>query len=277
MDYFKKKITPRKMTEKLKELERITEFLQICLNSASIKDEKPIPVMLVSPVSNGKTTAVKQFKNNKNVLITTDSTAYGILKNYEKQLQNAEISYIIVPDLLTMLAKKKVTADSFILFVNNSSEDGIFPSKSYGIEIKDYIEPFGWIICITEEAYQRKLKFLDNIGFTSRFLILKHRYTKEQIEVILKRIIAEETKLNHIPNVKIIQSKRKVEIAGNAEIFEKALVYSKLLTKTDNPAEILRIQRLIQTFLKASALTDNRREVSQADLTRLEKLIDLIK
>jgi hypothetical protein len=267
-------MTPRKKSTHLKGLEKITKFLQICLNSASIKGEKPLSILLVAPVSSGKTTTIKQFKKNKNVLITTDSTAYGILKNYEKELKNREISYIFIPDLLNALSRKKQTAEQLILFINSSSEDGLFPSKTYGMDTREYIEPFGWVLCITKDAFKKKYKFLENIGFISRFFVIEYSYNLEQINTILEDIMNETILIT--PDIRLKPCKVKKDIKGNKEIFKQLLVYSKLLSRNEN-AEILRTQKKLQTFLKASAYTRGDCEVKQQDLNELVKYIDLIK
>ncbi|RLG11107.1 hypothetical protein DRN69_08205, partial [Candidatus Pacearchaeota archaeon] len=245
-------MTPHKS---LKGLEKITEILKIVFASGNI-DDKPLSVMLIAPVGSGKTTAIKQFQNNKNILITTDSTAWGILKKYQKELKNGEIRHIVIPDLHSALSRRKTTADQLILFINNSSEDGIFPSKTYGIQIDDFIEPFGWILCLTTEGFKRKYKFLKEVGFINRFFIVKYEYSLEQLKTILNEIIKETTL--KIPNLKLKQRRKRCKIEGNKEIFNDLIPYSKLLCRNNN-SEILRTQRRLQTFLKSNAYLNNRK------------------
>lgn len=258
----------------LKGLEKVTEFIKIVLASGNLADDKPLSLMLVAPVSSGKTTAVKQFIKNKKVLITTDSTAYGILKNYHQKLRNNELKHIIIPDLLTIFAKKKTTSDTFLLFVNNSSEDGIFPSKSYGLEIDKFISPFGWILCVTEDGYKSKFKQIKGIGMISRFFEIHYSYSLEQINEILENICHEKTL--KLLDIKIPNKKNLVKIEGDYKIFKELQLYSRLLIK-NGESEILRMQKKLQTFLKANALLNNRKKVTNEDLNKLKELIDLIK
>lgn len=258
----------------LKGLEKVTEFIKIVLASGQIADDKPLSLMLVAPVSSGKTTAVKQFIKNKKVLITTDSTAYGILKNYAQKLRENEIKHIIIPDLLTVFAKRKTTTDTFLLFVNNSSEDGIFPSKSYGLEIDKFINPFGWILCVTEDGYKQKYKQIKGIGMISRFFEIHYKYSLDQINEILENICNEKNiKLDY---VKIPTKKKPVKIEGDYNIFKELQTYSKLLI-TDGESEVLRMQKKLQTFLKANAYLNGRKKVNKEDLEKLKDLIELIK
>jgi len=257
----------------LKGLEKITEFIKIVLASGYVKNEKPLSLVLIAPVSSGKTTAIKQFKGNKNVVISTDTTTWGILEKYQEKLKNGEIRHIIIPDLLNILARRETTVQTFLLFVNASSEDGIFPSKTYALEVKEFIEPFGWILCLTNDAYKRKQKALRGMGFESRFLNVSYKYSLETIQRILKGIIEEEKFV--IPTIKFKNPKSKKVIKGNIKIFEELLTFSKLLCKNGN-SEILRMQRKLQTFLKSNAFLRGDDKVTQKDLDKLKELIDLI-
>lgn len=264
------------MTE-LKGLEKVTEFIKIVLASGFLSDDKPLSLLLVAPVSSGKTTAIKQFKNNKNLVILSDLTAYGVLETYQKELENGEIRHILIPDLLNVIVRKKNTVEQLLMFINSSSEDGLFPSRTYSIEIKNYIKPFGWVICVTEDAYKKKKRFLDAVGFTSRFLTIHHKYSMEQVQEILERISNEEK--FDLPSIIFKDKKNKIKVSGNPVIFKELQTYSKLLCK-NGTTEVIRIQRQLQTFLKACAYlrdgTKNSR-VLKEDLDKLRDLIEILK
>lgn len=264
----------KKIVKNLYGLERLTEFIKIILASSYVDGEKPLSLMIVAPVSSGKTTAIKQFSKNPNISIMTDLTAYGVLAKSQDQLRTGKIRHIIIPDFLNALARKKTSVETLLMFINASSEDGLFPSKTFAFQITDYIEPFGWILCLTEDGFEKKKNLLTGIGFVSRFFIIKHKYSLETIQKILQNIINEDKFV--IPEIKITDYKIKKKILGNNEIFKKLEPYSKVLCK-DNPAEILRMQRKLQTFLKASALLRKDNKVNERDLKKLEDLIDLIK
>lgn len=263
----------KKVTKVLIGLERVTEFIKIILASGLLKNEKPLSIILKADVSSGKTTAIKQFKDNKTIEIITDLTAWGIITKYQGKLRNQEIKHFIVPDFLNALSRRKTTTEPLLTFINASCEDGLFPSKTFGCEIQEYIEPFGWILCLTNEGYEIKKKKLIGMGFENRFFIVSHKYSQETIDKILTNIIDED--IFTIPNIKISDySKRKIK--GDKVIFRKLETYSKLLVK-EGASEILRIQRKLQTFLKASALLRKDDKVTEKDLNKLEELIDLIK
>ena len=258
---------------RLNGLEKITEFLKIVLASGNI-DEKPLSVILIAPVSSGKTTTIKQFQKNKNVLITTDSTAWGLLQKYQEKLKNREIRHIIIPDLHSALARRKTTADQLILFINNTSEDGLYPSNTYGMNISEFINPFGWILCLTTDGFKRKYRFFKEIGFISRFFVIEYKYSLEQIEKILNNIV-EEKNLN-FEDIKLKQNKKITKIKGNSKIFQELIPFSKLLCK-ESDSEVLRMQKKFQVFLKANAYLNGRKEVNNFDLIKLKELIHLIK
>ena len=254
-------------------LEKITEFIKIVLASGYLKNEKPLSLILIAPISSGKTTAINQFQKNPNVTISTDTTAWGILNKYQNKLKSGELRHIIIPDLLSVLARRETSVQTFLLFVNASCEDGIFPSKTYAIEVNEFIQPFGWILCLTEDAYKKKSANLKGMGFESRFLKVSYKYSLETIQRILKGIIEEEKFV--IPEIKITNYKTKKLIKGNSKIFQELLVFSKLLCNNGD-SEILRMQRKLQTFLKASAFLRKDNHVTTKDLDKLKDLIDMI-
>jgi hypothetical protein len=258
---------------KLNGLEKITEFLKIVFASGNI-DDKPLSVILVAPPSSGKTITIKQFKKNKNVLITTDSTAWGILQEHQNKLKNREIKHIVIPDLHSALARRKTTADQLILFINNTSEDGLFPSTTYGMNINEFIDPFGWVLCLTTDGFKRKYKFLKEIGFISRFLIIEYSYSIEQIKSILNDIMAEKS--IKIDDIRLKNNKKPVKIEGNEEIFKEVVPFAELMCK-EGESEVLRMQKKLQTFLKANAYLNGRKKVNKDDLEKLKELITLIK
>ncbi|HPI21133.1 MAG TPA: hypothetical protein PKY56_12265 [Candidatus Kapabacteria bacterium] len=258
--------------KKLEGLEKVTEFIKIVVASNFIEGV-PLSLLIIAPVSSGKTTAIKQFQINKNILITTDTTKQGILSKYQEKLRNSEIKCIIVPDLLNVLAKRETSVKDFLTFVNASSEDGIFPSKTYVLNVEQYIPPFSWILCLTDEGFKSKHKYLKGIGFLSRFFVVKWKYTPEQIEKILQNIINEE--FFKIPDVVLKCKKKKVKIEKNIKVFEELVTYSKLLSASES--EAIRLQRKFQTFLKSCAYLRGARKVEAQDLEKLKNLIELIK
>lgn len=252
-------------------LEKVTKFLEIVFNSGNLKGEKPLSVLIVAPVSNGKTTATKQFYSNPQIKVITDCTAYGILKNYETDLRDKKIRHIVIPDLLNPLSRKKTSVDSFIMFVNASSEDGIEESKTYAYEVKKPIAPFGWVACVTKKMYLKKKEQLERIGLSSRFLIVNYSYSIEVINKIIQNIIQEKN--IKIPKIKL--KKQLKTILGNEEIFNRAYTFSKLICA--NEAESIRVQKNLQTFLKSSAYTRGDNKVNEKDLLILEEVVELIK
>lgn len=257
----------------LQGLEKITEFLKVIFASGYIADDKPLSLLLVAPVSSGKTTAIKQFQKNKTVMITTDSTAFGILQKYAEKLRKGEIKHIILPDLLNALCRRKTTTETFLMFVNASSEDGIFPSKSYNVEISEFIQPFGWVLCVTEDGYKSKQKYLKSVGLLSRFFKVSHKYSADMISKILNDIIHEEKFL--LPEITLKHRMKKVKIEGDVAIFKELETYSQLLCKQGD-AEILRMQRKMQTFLKSCAYLREDKKVKKEDLEKLKGLLPLI-
>lgn len=264
----------KKEQKKLIGLEKMTEFLEIVFNSGNIIGEKPISLMIIAPVSNGKTTLVKQFYKNEHIKPFTDVTAYGILKGYERELRERKIRHIIIPDFLNVLVRRKTSVESLIMFINSSSEEGIEESKTYGFDIKEPIPPFGWILCMTKTAYDDKKKFLDGIGFSSRFIKISYNYSIDTINAILEKIITGEKQT--IPNLKVAYHKKQKDISANEDINRRIKLFANLLNK-GSEAEGIRLQKLLQTLLKSSAYQRGSNKVEETDLTRIENLLEVMK
>jgi SAM-dependent methyltransferase len=73
----------------------------------------------------GKTSVMKEYRTNKGILYLTDCTAYGIEQNYLHRIAQGEIKTLMIPDLLTPLAKQTKTRRTFVAFLNSLIEDGI--------------------------------------------------------------------------------------------------------------------------------------------------------
>lgn len=266
------KKTNKKQSE-LFGLEKVTEFLKIIFNSGKLKGVKPLSVIMTAPVSNGKTTSVLQFTNNPAVKILGDCTAYGVLKAFTKELETQEVRHIIIPDLLNVLVRRKSTVEQLIMFINASSEEGLSPSSTYGIEIRHKIPPFGWVLCVTREGYKKKKSFFDTVGFSSRFLRIDYNYDMATINKIVDNIINEKDV--DIPDIKL-KNKGFKRIHSNIKLFKDLHFITRFLCP-DNKAERIRLQRNFQTFLKAAAYTRGSDKVEEADLNKLKDLVELIK
>lgn len=64
----------------------------------------------------GKSTAMKQYRENKGVAYVTDCTAYGLTRDVLPKIVSGEVKTIMIPDLITPLSKSTKTRQSFVAF-----------------------------------------------------------------------------------------------------------------------------------------------------------------
>lgn len=263
----------QKKCEQILGLEKITEFLKITFNSGNLKNEKPLSVVLVAPISSGKTTLVKQFECNEQIKLLSDCTAWGILSLFQNDLRDKKIRFLIIPDMLNVMARRQSSVEQLLLFINASSEEGLAPSRTYAMHIDKFIPPFGWVLCIPDIAYEKKKKFLDMTGFSSRFFTVHYKYSQETIKNILENIVSE--KQMSFPEIYVKHAEKPKLIKGDSKIFAQVRLITKNIS--GERTEDLRLQKNLQTFLKAAAYTRGDDHVTDKDLNKLLSLIDLIK
>ena len=105
-------------------LERIQKLIELALYSAYVEGEKPVSLLITAPVEAGKTELLLQFARNKGVLVITDATAYGIMRDYGQDIVNHKIRHLVLPDLIKPMSRSKDTVHSLITFFNSLLEEG---------------------------------------------------------------------------------------------------------------------------------------------------------
>ena len=78
-------------------VERMQKLIELALFSAYVEGEKPVSLLITAPVEAGKTEALMQFASNKGVLVLTDATAYGIMRDYGQNIISRQIRHLVIP------------------------------------------------------------------------------------------------------------------------------------------------------------------------------------
>lgn len=254
-------------------LKDIENLLRAVLYSGYLANEKPISLILIADVESGKTELVKKYRFNKGIAYLTDATAWGITSQYKSQLENNELKHIIIPDLLTPFSKKDSSVKSFITFMNGLMEEGIFKIKTYATNIDKEINSVGLIGCLTKQEFNKKFRNMKDVGFLSRCLPVTFSYSKETVIKIFESIIQEdyinESEKNFNFPKEPVKIKLPVEIAR--EIANMTLIIAK-----ETSIYGFRLQKSLQRLIKANALINNRKRVTQGDFEDIKKYINFI-
>jgi hypothetical protein len=167
-------------------VEFLKKIIECALISPYIKGEKPISLLIVAKPESGKSSVMKQYRENKGIVYLTDCTAYGITRDILPKIVSGETKTIMIPDLLTPMSKQTKTRNSFVAFLNNLIEEGVAKMTTYAnVWNKDVNANV--ITAITDEALRDARHCWAKMGFLSRFIIFSYSYSIQKVVEIFKR------------------------------------------------------------------------------------------
>jgi hypothetical protein len=178
-------------------------------------------LLIVAKPESGKSTVMKQYRENKGIVYISDCTAYGLTRDILPKIVSGETKTIMIPDLITPLSKSDKTRKGFIAFLNNLVEEGVAKMTTYATVWNQDVNA-NVITAITDEELRDGRRGWAKMGFLSRFIIFTYSYNistvveilnfysdkgpdqavieielpKEKIDIELPRVIAD--KLNPI-------------------------------------------------------------------------------
>jgi len=195
-------------------IEPLKKIIECALISPYIKNEKPISLLIVAKAESGKSSVMKQYRENKGIVYLTDCTAYGITRDVLPKIVSGEIKTIMIPDLITPLSKQTKTRKSFIAFLNNLIEEGIAKITTYSTVWNKDVKA-NVITAVTDEALKDARHNWAKMGFLSRFIVFSYSYSISQVTKILNYYSDHGLKLK---NAKIKLPKKQVDVKLSKEI-----------------------------------------------------------
>lgn len=94
-------------------------MVECALISPYIEGEKSLSLLIVARPESGKSSVMKQYRENRGIVYLSDCTAYGLTRDILPKIVSGETKTIMIPDLITPLSKSDKTRKSFIAFLNN--------------------------------------------------------------------------------------------------------------------------------------------------------------
>jgi hypothetical protein len=257
-------------------VDEIEEILKLALLSAYLKDEQPLSLLIAALPESGKTCLLSKQYQTDGVLVLTDTTAYGIVKatNDLKDIEEKRIRHIIIPDLVTPLSKKWETTRTFVAFLNALIEEGIVSINTYAtkIEPRKVSLKCGLITAVTPEYIQDRRHGWAGMGFLSRLLPISYAYSNETQDKVFGFIQSQKHLDQIIASLDVPPRDAFIKLD---EGYAAALTpYVKQTIESAEGLYGFRLQRQLQTLLKASAFSDNRDEVNSEDI---DKIISILK
>ncbi len=167
-------------------IQLLGKVVECALISPYILDEKPISLLIVAKPESGKSTVMKQYRENRGVIYLSDCTAYGITRDVLPKIVSGEIKTIMIPDLLTPLSKQSKTRQSFIGFLNNLIEEGVAKITTYAT-VWNQEANANLISAVTEDALRDGRRNWARMGFLSRFIVFSYSYSIHTVIKVLDR------------------------------------------------------------------------------------------
>lgn len=189
-------------------VEPILDILETGLWTGKLAKEKPLSILLIASVGDGKSEALRKAYTPPNirtewakgkdggvtgekiqivtqvgtVLYTTDTTPYILHNKYGDILKSGQVKHIVIPDFLSILTKGKDAMPDTIRFYNALIEEGIcrIESKKSDFVVTVPVQ-IGLITAVSSQDYvdRSQQQKWGNFGFISRILPVSYRYTEE--------------------------------------------------------------------------------------------------
>jgi hypothetical protein len=184
----------------LVKMEPLQKMIECVLISPYIKDEKPVSLLIVAKPESGKTTTMKQYRENKGISYLSDCTAYGLTTEILPKIVNGEVKTLMLPDIITPLAKQTKTRQSFTAFLNNLIEEGVAKIATYSTSWNTDVNA-NVITAVTDEELKDARHNWAKMGFLSRFIVFSYSYSLSTVTKILNHystqgLISKQIKLN---------------------------------------------------------------------------------
>ena len=250
---------------KLDPLERI---VQATLQSAYVKDEKPLSLLIVAKPESGKTLVLKKYRENKGIVYLTDCTAYGLTRDILPKVISGEIRHILIADLITPLSKSAKTRQSLVAFLNNLIEEGVAKMTTYATSWEKEVR-CGMISAITDDALQDGRHEWAKMGFLSRMFIFSYSYPISAVYKIFDSLMSDRSGVDEKIELKFPNQPKDVVLP---KPIAKKLIPISMKVGESMKLHGFRFFLNTKTMLKALALLNGRATVTDREFEEFLEL-----
>lgn len=275
-------------------LDPILDILEIGFWTGVLADEKPLSIILIAKVGDGKSEALKKsykapeiketwreqrtkdggtkkvrtqiVKQIGSVLYTVDTTPFILYSKYGEYLKSGQIKHIVIPDFLSILTKSKEAMPDTIRFYNSLIEEGICRIESrYSDFVTTMPVQIGLITAVSYEDYVQRSKSQNwgAMGFLSRVLQVSWKYKENT-----------KSKIRHFTFLREYHKEKPFDLNFPAqpisidlpEKYEKTIEQVVLKVKDPTDDTGARRQKQVQSFLMGRAARAGRTKVDDSDI-----------
>lgn len=267
-------------------IDTILGLLELVVLTGHIRGEQPVSALVTAPPEAGKTTMVMKFVPNEGLVVLTDCTAYGIMRDYRESITRGRVKHLVIPDLVRPMSRGRDTVHSLTAFLNALIEEGVVSISTYaehvgvqgqGNALQAQIPVrCGLITTMAQGILLDGRHHWARMGFMSRLLPISYTYNAST-QLDIHRAIADREYLTDTP-MRLDLPTEDVEIRLQSPqtdgLITLASGLNSIIASTDNPERVygFRLQRNLQRLAMASALKHGRETVNQEDVDYLRSL-----
>jgi len=271
-------------------IDNITNLLELVVWSGHIRGEQPVSAMLTAPPEAGKTSMVMKYASNERLVVLTDCTAFGIMRDYRAAITAGQIRHLIIPDFIKPMSRGMDTVHSLVAFLNSLIEEGVISISTYaervGVQsIEDAGQTqipvrCGLITTIAQGILHDGRHHWARMGFMSRMLPISYTYNAGT-QLSIHRSIAnrdyavDEPVRLHLPDEDV---EIRLQSPQSADLITLASGLNSIISSVNNPERVygFRLQKHLQRLAMASALKHGRDIVNQEDIDYLRSLVGCV-
>jgi hypothetical protein len=169
--------------------------IALTLCSGHLAADKPVSLMIVSDKCEaGKTSALEKFSKSDGIAYLSDATAFGLWRDFHKQIASGELRHILIPEMISPLSRNSDTVNSFISTLGSLIEEGIVEIHTGFLDAIKLKSPVtvGVIGCMPRPIFMTNKLRWEATGFISRFIVVTYKHSIETVERVFESIIKGE-------------------------------------------------------------------------------------
>ena len=271
-------------------INNITNLLELVVWSGHIRGEQPVSVLLTAPPEAGKTSMVMKYSPNEGLVVLTDCTAYGIMRDYREAITTGRIRHIIIPDFIKPMSRGMDTVHSLVAFLNSLIEEGVISISTYAEQVgvqsledagqSQIPVRCGLITTIAQGILHDGRHHWARMGFMSRMLPISYTYNAGT-QLSIHRSIASRDYASDEPvrlHLPVEDVEIRLQSPQSDDIITLASGLNSIISSVNNPERVygFRLQKHLQRLAMASALKHGRDIVNQEDVDYLRSLVGCV-
>ena len=247
----------------------IAYTVELALYSAYVEPYDPLSLLIIAPVGSGKTELLKAYSVNKGTVLYNDFTAFG-LTTLLGQIQAGIVKHVMIADLVRLTARGNPVWHQILLSLNTLIEEGVTRIDTFHIHFQSPTPiKAGVIAALTTDEWKARRKQWLRFGFLSRAVPISYHLAPEDIQRGEEQLYRSEQSFKP---VKLNLPEKNVTVAVPEKYREALKRLGTIIAAVNQDETRFRSHKHVLAMAKASALREDRTEVSSEDVNLLKAL-----